>query len=75
MFAVFPAFPMFAMFAMFPRTRDARKKTERQEMRNFVSEARASARAYQPKRHSQSGVWNSNSRLKPGLKTFYHPVC
>ena len=84
MFAVFPMFPLFAMFAMFPmfplfaafpRTRDARKKTKHREMRNSVSEARASARAYQPKRHSQSGIWNSNSRLKPRLKTQSRFTC
>ena len=49
MFPMFPVFPMFAVFAMFPvfpRTRDARKKTKHQEMRNSVSEARASARAH-----------------------------
>ena len=49
MFAVFAVFPMFAMFPMFPafpRTRDARKKTEHKEMRNVVSETRASARAF-----------------------------
>ena len=49
MFPMFPVFPMFAVFAMFPvfpRTRDARKKTKHHEMRNSVSEARASARAH-----------------------------
>ena len=79
MFAMFPMFPLFAMFS---RTRGAwKKKTEQQGMwnvefgmRNADAEARASARAYHPKRHSQSGIWNSNSRLKPGLRTFYHPV-
>jgi len=79
MFVVFAMFPMFAMFAVFPRTRGAQKETERQEMRNsdpnVVSEARASARAYQPKRHSQFGIWNSNSRLKPGLKTHWRFKC
>ncbi len=74
MFPMFSMFPMFAMFAMFSRTRDARKKTERREMRNADAEARASARAYHPKRHSQAGIWSSNSRLKPELRTFYHPV-
>ena len=38
-------------------------------MRNADAEARASARAYHPKRHSQAGIWSSNSRLKPGLRT------
>ncbi len=33
--------------------------------RNADAEARASARAYHPKRHSQSGIWNSIGRLKP----------
>ena len=50
------------------------KKTEHQEMRNAVSEARASARAYLRVRKSEYGIRNSNIRLKPGLKTFYHPV-
>ena len=73
MFPMFPAFPMFAAFAMFPmfaafpRTRDARKKTERQKIWNLVSEARASARAQRRFGNAESGP--AIGRLKPGLKT------
>jgi len=70
MFAAFPLFSMFAVFTVFSRTRDARKRTEHQEMRksevgsrNAVSEGRASGRAYHPMRAPKSGIWN----LEPGI--------